>query len=127
MDFLDCTGEATVPYLSLARSVPRCPLISAGRLLRPHSGLPSPLAASMGENAILFVSYGVAQRLIHDGPKESMPVHKVIVCSLASAFGVSVLLTPVELIKVRAAQTSSAFESLCHRQRFVGPLRLRAV
>ena len=70
-------------------------------MARACSGLPSPLAASMGENAILFVSYGVAQRVIHDGPKETMPVHKVIACSIASAFGVSMLLTPVELIKCR--------------------------
>lgn len=66
-----------------------------------YRGLPSPLVASMGENAILFVSFGLAQRLVHEGRKESMPISKVVFCSICSAIGVSKLLTPVELIKCR--------------------------
>jgi hypothetical protein len=66
-----------------------------------YRGLPGPLAASMAENAVLFLSYGAMARLVDSGPKEDLPAHKVVVCSLAAAFCVSAVLTPVELVKCR--------------------------
>ena len=68
---------------------------------RLYQGISSPLVGSMAENATLFVSFNLAQSLCHDGPKETMPVHKLVVCAMASGVAVSTVLTPVELIKCR--------------------------
>jgi hypothetical protein len=68
---------------------------------RLYQGISSPLLGSMAENATLFVSFNLAQSLCHDGPKETMPVHKLVVCAMASGVAVSTVLTPVELIKCR--------------------------
>lgn len=68
---------------------------------RLYQGISSPLVGSMAENATLFVSFNLAQSLCHDGPKESMPVYKLVACAMASGVAVSTVLTPVELIKCR--------------------------
>lgn len=39
--------------------------------------------------------------MIHDGPKETLPVHKMVVAAACSGVAVSTVLTPVELIKCR--------------------------
>ena len=72
-----------------------------GGVRRLYTGIASPLLGSMAENASLFLSFGIAQGLIHDGPKETMPTHKLVVCALCSGVAVSMILTPVELIKCR--------------------------
>ena len=69
--------------------------------LRLYHGIASPLAGSMAENAMLFVSFGLAQRLMHDGPKETMSVPQTVAASLFAGVAVSTVLTPVELVKCR--------------------------
>ena len=75
--------------------------------MRLYQGISSPLVGSMAENATLFVSFGVAQSLCHDGPRETMPVHKLVVCAMSSGVAVSTVLTPVELIKCRMQTLAS--------------------
>ena len=75
--------------------------------MRLYQGISSPLVGSMAENATLFVSFNLAQSLCHDGPKETMPVHKMVVCAMASGVAVSTVLTPVELIKCRMQTLAS--------------------
>ena len=72
-----------------------------GGVRRLYQGIASPLVGSMAENASLFLSFGIAQGLLHDGPRETMPTHKLVVCALCSGVAVSMILTPVELIKCR--------------------------
>ena len=71
-----------------------------------YRGIPSPLIGSMMENSILFSSYGLAQRMIHEGDSEKMPFAKKLACGGFSGICVATVLTPVELIKCKM-QTSN--------------------
>ena len=90
------SGGISAGPLSMLRQT-----VSKFGVLGLYRGLPSPMAASMAENATLFFSYGAAARLLDDGPKEDLPLPKVVAASIASAFAVSMVLTPTELIKCR--------------------------
>ena len=87
---------------------------------RLYQGISSPLMGSMAENATLFVSFNLAQSLCHNGPKETMPVHKLVVCAMASGVAVSTVLTPVELIKCRmqTLTTDADFDAIFLDMRF---------
>jgi len=89
-------------------------------------GLPAPLLGAMGENSVIFWSYGSAARFIGGGkPKNELSLTQVTVAGLFSGFAVGTYLTPVEYIKCRmqamptAMMYTSAFD--CLRKTIASP------
>lgn len=70
-----------------------------------YKGLSSPLLGSMGENAVLFLSYGIFKGLL--GEKEAkargedLSLFQLAIAGAAAGAVVPCVLTPVELVKCR--------------------------
>jgi len=80
-------------------------------------GLPAPLIGAMGENSVIFWSYGIAARFISSGnPKSELSRAQVGVAGLFSGLAVGTYLTPVEYVKCRlqAKSTSGLYTSAFH-------------
>lgn len=70
-----------------------------------YAGTVPALVANIAENAILFMSYGVCQKLVMKGVglekmKDMTPVHKALAGG-GAAFFAALALCPTELIKCR--------------------------
>jgi len=77
-------------------------------------GLPAPLIGAMGENSVIFWSYGIAARFISGGhTKNELSLAQVGISGLFSGLAVGIYLTPVEYIKCRlqAKSTSGMYTS----------------
>jgi len=77
-------------------------------------GLPAPLIGAMGENSVIFWSYGIAARFISgENTKNDLSLSQVGIAGLFSGVAVGTYLTPVEYIKCRlqAKSTSGMYTS----------------
>ncbi|KAG7091959.1 hypothetical protein E1B28_008348 [Marasmius oreades] len=70
-----------------------------------YRGLPAPVVGAMAENATLFMSYRIFQRLLRktSGIRESEPLPLPLICVAAAGAGAatSFALTPIELVKCK--------------------------
>jgi len=84
------------------------PLQSLSDILKKHGlsglyrGLSAPLFGAMAENAIIFLTYAKAKRMMERAQGDQQtPILNSTVAGFCSGIGVSFWLTPVELVKVR--------------------------
>lgn len=86
-----------------------------------YKGLSTPLLGSMAENAFLFVCYNKIQAGLRHieglAPNEDLSIRSLVVAGTLSGACVSVLLTPIELIKCRLQVQDGLSEA-----RYRGPL-----
>jgi len=93
-------------------------------------GLPAPLVGAMGENSVIFWSYGTCLRCMWGSkPKNELSIPQFGLSAFLAGFAVGTYVTPVEYVKCRlqAQHTSgmytSAFDCLRKTLRSPGGLR----
>jgi len=77
-------------------------------------GLPAPLLGAMGENSVIFWSYGTAVRCMWgDKSKSELSLSQIGLSGLLGGLAVGTYLTPVEYVKCRlqSQQTSEMYTS----------------
>lgn len=84
-------------------------------------GLPAPLVGAMGENSVIFWSYGTCLRFMWGAkPKNELSISQIALSSFLAGFAVGTYVTPVEYVKCRlqAQHTSGMYTSAfdCLRQ-----------
>merc|ERR1719233_442589 len=97
-----------------------------------YRGLPAPLVGAMGENSVIFWSYGLAIRFITGGNTENkLSLDQVALSGLFCGFAAGTYLTPVEYVKCRlqAKHTSGMYTSAfdCLRKSVASPGGIRTL
>lgn len=65
-----------------------------------YRGLTAPVVGAMAENAIMFLAYGEARRMLQT-PGQQMPLYMTAVAGSFAGIVVAHWMTPIELIKCR--------------------------